>query len=49
MNSVMGDFTAEGSTLKGQFLKATNSRMGNFNLKNTDVDTSTGRDDKKKA
>lgn len=49
MNSVMGDFTAEGSTLKGQFLKASGSTLGNVTLKDVNVDSSTGTDDKKKA
>jgi hypothetical protein len=56
MNSIMGDFTAKGSNLKGQLLHASNSSLGNLNLTNTTVDTSivpvdpnTGPDQKKKV
>jgi hypothetical protein len=49
MNSIMGDFTAEGSTLKSPLLRAKNSSMGNMKLTNTTVDTSTDPDEKKKA
>jgi hypothetical protein len=48
MNSIIGDFTAEGSTLKGPFLDAENSTTGNFDLKTTTVETSPEPEGKKK-